>query len=81
MKNVLVLLGLVCSVTMFAQKEEKAKTIVPPAIVKEMFAKEFPMVKKVKWEKEEANYEAGFDLNKVETSVFVYLQNTSFKIR
>lgn len=71
MKNVLVLLGLVFSVTMFAQKEEKAKTIVPPAIVKEMFAKEFPMVKKVKWEKEDANYEAGFDLNKVETSVLI----------
>lgn len=40
-----------------------------PAVVKSKFASEFPNVKKVKWEKEKGNYEAEFDLNKVETSV------------
>lgn len=71
MKNLLVLLVLVFSTTMFAQKEEKVKTVTPPATVKEAFMKKYPMVKKVKWEKEAANYEAGFDLNKVETSVLI----------
>ena len=39
-----------------------------PAAVKASFAKLYPAIQKVKWGKENANYEAEFDLNKVETS-------------
>ena len=71
MKNLLVLFVLTFCSTMFAQKEEKLKTTIPPAVVKVAFAKKYPTVKKVRWEKEDANYEAGFDLNKIETSVVI----------
>ena len=39
-----------------------------PAAIKASFSKLYPNVQKVKWGKEDANYEAEFDLNKVETS-------------
>ena len=39
-----------------------------PAAVKASFTKLYPNVTKVKWGKEDANYEAEFDVNKVETS-------------
>jgi len=40
-----------------------------PSAVKTKFASLYPTVKKAKWDKEEANYEASFELNEVETSV------------
>ena len=76
MKNLLVLLSLVLSSTLFAQKAEKPKAVMPPAAVKEAFTKMYPSVKKVKWEKEDANYEAGFDLNNVESSVLINSKGT-----
>ena len=39
-----------------------------PVAVKESFRKLYPTVTKVKWGKEDANFEAEFDVNKVETS-------------
>jgi len=39
-----------------------------PAAVKAKFASLYPDVIKVKWIKEEANYEAGFEMNKTEMS-------------
>ena len=57
-----VILGLF-AVTAFALRGDDA-----PAAVKASFAKLYPSVTKVKWEKEEANYEAEFEVNKVETS-------------
>lgn len=39
-----------------------------PAAVKEKFASLYPNVKKAKWEKENGNYEAEFEVNEVETS-------------
>lgn len=71
MKNLLALFVFTFCTTMFAQKEEKLKTVTPPSVVKEALSKKYPTVKKVEWEKEDANYEAGFDLNKVETSVVI----------
>lgn len=71
MKNLLVLFVLVFTVSMCGQKEEKSKSATPPTAVKDAFAKKYPNVKKVKWEKESSNYEGGFDYNKVETSVVV----------
>jgi phosphopantothenoylcysteine synthetase/decarboxylase len=40
-----------------------------PAAVKSKFASLYPNVKKAKWDKEAANYEAEFEVNEVETSV------------
>ncbi len=42
-----------------------------PEIVKSSFKKKYPTVKTVKWEKEDSNYEAGFTVNKVESSVLL----------
>ena len=51
------------AVSVFASGGDEA-----PASVKASFSKLYPNVAKVKWEKEGANYEAEFDLNKEETS-------------
>ncbi len=48
-----------------AQKIKEAEV---PASVKTNFAKKFPGVKAEKWEKEGADYEVEFDLNKIESS-------------
>ncbi len=40
-----------------------------PAAATSAFKKAFPTAKEVKWEKEDANYEAGFDMGKSEMSV------------
>ena len=40
-----------------------------PAPVKAKFASLYPTVKKAKWSKEEANFEANFEVDEVETSV------------
>lgn len=48
-----------------AQKLKEAEV---PSAVKDSFAKQHPGTK-AEWEKEGANYEAEFDLSKVETSV------------
>ena len=52
--------------TAFAQKMKEADV---PAPVKAKMESLYPAVKSEKWEKEGANYEAEFDLNKSETSV------------
>lgn len=50
---------------------QKIKEADVPASVKATFAKQYPEIKSAKWEKENANYEAEFDLQKVETSVLM----------
>ncbi len=40
-----------------------------PAAVKAAFAKKYPTITKVKWDKENENYEASFDLGKADCSV------------
>ncbi len=57
----------------FCQKTEKT-----PSSVTQAFAKKFPKVSKVKWEKEDSDYEAEFYINKVETSA-VFDSNGKFK--
>ena len=71
MKNLVVLFVLAFTLSMCGQKEEKSKKATPPKAVKDAFAKKYPTVKKVKWEKEGVNYEGNFDYNKVESSVVV----------
>ncbi len=50
--------------TSFAQKNI-------PNEVKTAFAKKYPNVTKVKWEKENSEYEAGFTIDKIENSVLL----------
>ena len=58
-----------------AQKMNESEV---PANVKQEFAKKFPGAKVEKWEKEGADYEAEFDLNKVESSA-VFVTGGTFK--
>ncbi len=58
-----------------AQKINEADV---PASVKSAFAKKYPGAKVEKWEKEGADYEAEFDLSKVESSA-VFDVNGNFK--
>lgn len=58
-----------------AQKMNEAEV---PASVKNGFAKKYPGAKVEKWEKEGADFEAEFDLNKVESSA-VFGADGSFK--
>ncbi len=54
-----------CSSVLIAQKKGT------PTAVQSSFAKQYPSVTKVKWEKENGNYEAGFKENGVEKSVLL----------
>lgn len=73
MKNLILAVAIALTATMTAQteREGKSKKVAVPANVREAFAKKYPTVKKVKWEKEDGNYEAGFDFNKAESSVLI----------
>jgi hypothetical protein len=55
---------------------QKIKETEVPAAVKSSFAKLYPNSKVEKWEKENGNYEAGFHINKVETSVLLDVNGT-----
>jgi uncharacterized lipoprotein NlpE involved in copper resistance len=61
------------AITANAQKMKEADV---PASVKAAFVKQYPAVKGAKWEMEDGKYEAGFDLNKVETSVLIESNGT-----
>jgi hypothetical protein len=66
MKKFITLLTFVLSLSFLnAQKINEADV---PSNVKNSFAKKYPHCKVDKWQKEEANYEAEFTLNKVESS-------------
>jgi hypothetical protein len=62
MKDYTFILGfLMVSVFSFAQNI--------PVPVKKAFNQKFPQVQKVKWDKEKNNYEASFEVNKVDNSL------------
>ena len=66
MKTIKILLGAFLVTLMFAFTSVKDKA---PQKVREAFAKKFPTVKKVKWEKENATeWEAEFKIDRVEYS-------------
>ncbi|HSH66911.1 MAG TPA: PepSY-like domain-containing protein [Bacteroidia bacterium] len=66
MKLITLLLSmLLVNMAMYAQKVKAADV---PLSVKEGLKKKFPGITVEKWEKEGVNFEAEFDLNKVETS-------------
>src|SRR3954463_11287853 len=53
---------------------QKVKEADVPANVKQAFQKQYPNVKVSEWEKEQGNFEAEFEKNKVETSVLIDAQ-------
>ncbi len=59
-------------------KAQKLKEADVPAKVKEAFAKKYAGSKAKEWEKEKADYEVEFDLNKVESSA-VFTADGTFK--
>lgn len=61
--RILLAIFLLLGITAFAQKQEV------PAAVKNKFATLYPDVKSAEWEKEGANYEAEFKVDKMETTV------------
>lgn len=66
MKNTILVLAIgFTGISAFAQKIKEAEV---PEVVKTTFSKKFPGAKVEKWEKENGNYEAEFDFNKIETS-------------
>lgn len=62
MKKILLMAAVIISLPVLAQKEEA------PAMAKTAFAKNFPGATKVKWEKENGNYEVSFVQNGQERS-------------
>ncbi len=61
------LIGLFATLS-YAQKIEEKDV---PAPVKKAFKKYYPAAKGVKWDKEKANYEASFDMNKMDHSILM----------
>ncbi len=67
MKNMLLIaLSMMISGIAYSQKIQDKNV---PEVVKANFNKQFPNAKEIKWEKENANIEAEFELNKIEQSV------------
>ena len=67
MKTAFLTLATAVLLTSAAQAQKVPAAQVPAAAVA-TFKKSFPTVKAVKWEKEGADYEAGFDMGKAEMS-------------
>ncbi len=70
-KSVVTVVMMLFTMLGFAQKMQERD--VPPN-VKSTFQKNYPVVKKVKWDKEDDKYEASFDLNKKDNSVLIDAQ-------
>jgi hypothetical protein len=67
MKKITLMIAVLLGATqMNAQKVKEADV---PSAVKKTFAAHYSSVKEPKWEKEGANYEAEFDVDKIENSV------------
>lgn len=69
MKKILTLLALGISIsTAFAQKLKDSEV---PVAVRNSFQKQYPKATEVQWDRENGNYEASFDLSKVDNSVLL----------
>ena len=69
MKKVISLAAAMMMITCSFAQTVKQKDV--PAAVLQSFQQKYPTVKKVKWDKEEGDYEASFDLNKADVSVLM----------
>lgn len=67
-KSVIVIPLLMVSLASFAQKKKEQNV---PQMVKNAFVEKFPKAKGVKWDREENNFEASFDLNSSDYSVLL----------
>lgn len=65
-KSMFIAAGLMISLAACAQKLKESDV---PAVVKDAFGKAYRNVKEVKWEKEDANYEAEFEIGETDQSV------------
>ena len=65
-KSVIIVVALVLSTIAFAQKVKASRV---PEIVSKSLISKYPNAKNVKWDKEENNFEASFESNKIENSV------------
>ena len=70
MKKLLLLAAMALLTTAPASAQKVAAAQVPTA-ASSSFKKAFPTVKTVKWEKEGADYEAGFEMDKAEMSAVI----------
>ena len=70
MKNLVFTLAAAALLAPAAHAQKVAPAQVPVAVAAE-FKKAFPTVKTVKWEKEGADYEAGFEMGKAEMSAVI----------
>ena len=70
MKNLVLTLAAAALLVPAAHAQKVAAANVPAAVT-DAFRKNFPAVKAVKWEKEGADYEAGFDMGKAEMSAVI----------
>lgn len=50
---------------------QKVKSADVPVVVRNAFEKQYPTAKEVTWDKEKNQYEASFDLNKIDQSVLM----------
>jgi hypothetical protein len=74
-KSVIAVSFMITASAVSAQKINESEV---PVNVKSAFQKQYPNAKKVKWEKENNDFEAEFELNKTETSA-VFDSKGSFK--
>jgi hypothetical protein len=76
-KGIIMLIAICMGSYSFAQKIGNKDL---PVAVMAGFQKQFPKAEHVKWEKENDNYEAEFELNKVEQSVVMNIQGNLIEI-
>jgi len=67
MKKTVVLMAAMFVTTIACAQKVKESEV--PATIKSAFQKQHPNAKEVKWEKENGNYEAEFEIGETETSV------------
>lgn len=65
-KTVVLMAAMLVTTFAFAQKVKESEV---PAVIKSAFQKQHPNAKEVKWEKENSNYEAEFEMGETESSV------------
>ncbi|WP_346238998.1 PepSY-like domain-containing protein [Niabella insulamsoli] len=69
MKKLAFLLAAVASVSLANAQKVPQKEV--PVVVKSAFQKSYPNAKELKWEKEKANYEAGFEVGETDCSALI----------
>lgn len=65
-KSMFMAVGLMISLVAFSQKVKESEV---PTVVKDAFKKAYKDAKEVKWEKEDANFEAEFEIGEADQSV------------